>query len=136
MALNEKIVLWLPRLICIGAILFVSMFALDAFEPGIPFGQQLLNFLIHLIPTYVLLLLLWIAWKKPFWGGILFAIIGVVTSPLVYNLNYNRTHSVMTSLSIILMITVPFIVIGALFILSHYQMKRKGNCPEESRFDF
>jgi len=129
MATKENIILWTPRLLCIGAILFVSMFALDAFEPGIPLGQQLLNFFMHLIPTYILLLFLWIAWKKPFAGGILFAIIGVVTSPLVYNLNYNRTHSVMTSLSIILMITVPFIVIGGLFILSHYQMKRKEKLP-------
>jgi len=129
MATKENIILWTPRLLCIGAILFVSMFALDAFEPGIPFGQQLQNFFMHLIPTYLLLLLLWIAWKKSFWGGILFVIIGVVTSPLVYNLNYNRTHSVMTSLSIILMITVPFIVIGGLFILSHYQMKRKEKLP-------
>jgi len=101
------------------------MFALDAFEPGIPFGQQLLNFLMHLIPTYVLLLLLWIAWKKPFMGGILFAIISVVTSPFVYNLNYNRTHSVITSLSIILMITLPFIVVGILFLISNKQKNKK-----------
>ena len=125
LASKEKIILWLPRLLCIGAILFVSMFALDAFEPGIPFAQQLINFLIHLVPTYVLLLFLWIAWKRPFAGGILFVIIGIVTSPLVYNLNYNRTHSVMTSLSIILMITIPFIVVGILFLISHKQKIRK-----------
>ena len=125
LASKEKIILWLPRLLCIGAILFVSMFALDAFEPGIPFAQQLINFLIHLVPTYVLLLFLWIAWKRPFAGGILFVIIGIVTSPLVYNLNYNRTHSVMTSLTIILMITIPFIVMGILFLISHKQGIRK-----------
>ena len=125
MATKEKIIRWLPRLLCIGAILFVSMFALDAFEPGKPFGQQLLDFMMHLIPTSILLLLLWVAWKKPFVGGILFAIMGIVTSPLVYNMNYNRTHSVMTSLSIILMITVPFIVVGVLFLVSHKQDKSK-----------
>jgi len=125
MATKEKIIRWLPRLLCIGAILFVSMFALDAFEPGKPFGQQLLDFMMHLIPTSILLLLLWVAWKKPFVGGILFAIMGIVTSPLVYNMNYNRTHSVMTSLSIILMITVPFIVVGVLFLVSHMQEKSK-----------
>jgi len=125
MTTKEKIIRWLPRLLCIGAILFISMFALDAFEPGKPFGQQLLDFMMHLIPTYILLLLLWVAWKKPFIGGILFAIIGIVTSPFVYNLNYNRTHSVMTSLSIILMITVPFIVVGVLFLVSHMQEKSK-----------
>lgn len=125
MTTKEKIILWLPRLLCIGAILFVSMFALDSFEPGIPFSQQLLNFFMHLIPTYVLLLLLWLAWKKPYVGGIIIAIIGVVTSPLIYNLNYNRNHSVMLSLSIILLITIPFIVIGILFILSHFQKKNE-----------
>jgi len=125
MTTKEKIIRWLPRLLCIGAILFISMFALDAFEPGKPFGQQLLDFMMHLIPTYILLLLLWVAWKKPFIGGILFAIIGIITSPFVYNLNYNRTHSVMTSLSIILMITVPFIVVGVLFLVSHKRDKSK-----------
>jgi len=136
MATKEKIIFWLPRLLCIAAILFVSMFALDAFEPGMPLEQQLLNFLMHLIPSFVLLLLFWLAWERPYVGGIIFAIIGIVTSPFVYIMNYNRTHSVWISLSVILMITLPFIVIGGLFILSHYQMKRKENCPEESRFDF
>ena len=125
MTTNEKVILWLPRLLCIGAILFVSMFALDAFEPGTPFEQQLLNFIIHLIPSFVLLLLLWIAWEKPYWGGIFFAVVGIVMSPFVYTLNYNRNHSIWISSSVILMITVPFIVIGILFILSHFQKRRK-----------
>jgi len=101
------------------------MFALDAFEPGMPLGQQLLNFLIHMIPSFVLILLLLVAWKKPFAGGIMLALIGIVTSPLVYNLNYNRTHNVWTSMSIILMVTIPFIVIGGLFILDHFLQKQR-----------
>ena len=125
MTTKETITLWSPRILCIGAILFVSMFALDAFEPGIPFGQQLLNFLMHLIPTYVLLLFLWIAWSRPYWGGILFAFVGIAASPFVYMLNYNRTHSVWISLSIILMITFPFILVGGLFILSYFQKKKR-----------
>ena len=123
MTTKEKIILWLPRLLCIGAILFVSMFALDAFEPGIPFGKQLLDFLMHLIPTYVLLLLLAIAWKWPFVGGILFAITGIIMSPFIYTMNLHRTHSVWASIAIILMITVPFIIVGILFIVSHLQKK-------------
>ncbi len=125
MTTKEKVILWLPRLLCIGAILFVSMFALDAFEPGMPFGQQILNFTMHLIPSFVLLLLLWIAWEKPYLGGILFAVAGIVMSPFVYTLNYIRTHSIWISSSIILMITVPFIVVGILFIMSHFQNRRR-----------
>jgi len=125
MATKEMITLWSPRILCIGAILFVSMFALDSFEPGIPLSQQLINFSIHLIPTYVLLALLIVAWKWQFVGGILFTVVGIVMSPFVYSMNLHRTHSVWTSLMIVLMITVPFIVVGILFILSHFMKKKQ-----------
>jgi hypothetical protein len=40
-------------------------------------------------------------------------------------LNLNRNHfSVMQCLGIILMITFPFIVVGILFLISHYKKKK------------
>ena len=54
---------WLPRIICILAILFVSLFAADAFAPGLTIWQQLGAFFIHLIPSFILLSLLIVAWK-------------------------------------------------------------------------
>jgi len=125
MTKKENITLWAPRILCIGAILFVSMFALDSFGPRIPFGQQLLNFLMHLIPSFVLTLLLVIAWKRQLIGGILFTIAGIGFSPFVFMLNYNRTQSIETSLLIILVITIPFVIIGTLFIMGHYMKKEK-----------
>ena len=125
MTKKENITLWTPRILCIGAILFVSMFALDSFDPGIPLGQQLLNFLMHLIPSFVLILLLVIAWKWQLIGGILFTIAGIGFSPFVFMLNYNRTQSVTTSLFVILIITIPFVVVGTLFIMGHYMKKEK-----------
>lgn len=125
MATKEMILLWSPRILCIGAILFISMFALDSFDPALPLIEQLKQFFKHLTPTYVLLLLLAIAWKWSFVGGILFAIVGIGLSPFVYTMNYHRTHSVWLSLTIILMITVPFVVVGLLFIISHFMKKKK-----------
>lgn len=107
---------WAPRILCILAILFISLFALDAFEPGRSLGQQLAAFIMHLIPTAVLTLLLLIAWKWEMVGGIIFTIIGIVMSPFIYQHNYRMNNSVWVSLEIILMITFPFIVVGALFI--------------------
>jgi predicted neutral ceramidase superfamily lipid hydrolase len=127
METKEMIIHWTPRILGIVAILFVSMFSLDAFEHGLPLSRQLLNFTIHLIPSYVLLALLVVGWKKPYLGGILFAMAGVVLSPFVYMVNYNRTHSVWISLTIILIITVPFIVVGILFMISHFQNNRKNS---------
>ena len=114
---------WLPRIICILAILFISMFAADAFAPGLTIWQQLRDFLMHLIPSFVLVAALIVAWKRELIGGIIFIVIGLGLSPFVYSLNYNRTHSVGTSLEIILMITFPFVVVGILFLVSHWLKK-------------
>lgn len=125
MTTSIKIFHWTPRILCILAILFISLFALDSFAPELTFWQQIGGFFMHLIPTFILIILLIVAWKWEYIGGIIFTIFGLITSPLVYMLNYNRNHSVGISLSIILAITFPFIVIGILFIISHYLKKKE-----------
>ena len=115
---------WVPRLLCVSAILFVSMFAMDSFAPGLSVWEQLRDFLIHLIPSYILILALWLAWKKEKWGGILFVAIGLITSIPIFLLNYHRTGSIWMGLFIVLVINIPFMMVGALFIISDY-LKRK-----------
>lgn len=119
-----KVLHWTPRIICILAILFISLFALDSFSPDLTIWQQIGAFLIHLIPSFVLLALLIVAWKWEYIGGIIFIIIGLGMSPFIFNHNYNMNHSVGMSLGIILMITFPFIVVGVLFIISYFMKKR------------
>jgi len=119
-----RIIHWVPRIICILAILFISMFALDAFEPELTIWQQLVAFFMHLIPSFILVALLIVAWKWELIGGIIFTIIGVGLSPLIFQHNYAMNQSVSLSIFIILMITFPFIVVGILFIVSHFMKKR------------
>ena len=121
---SVKIIYWTPRILCILAILFISMFALDSFSPELTIWQQLGAFFIHLIPSYVLIALLIIAWKWEFIGGIIFIVIGLGFSPVIFIHNYNMNHSVWMSLGIILAITIPFIIVGVLFIMSHFRKKR------------
>ena len=116
---------WLPRVICILAILFISIFAADAFAPGLTIWQQLRGFLMHLIPSFILLALLIVAWKWEYIGGIIFTIIGLGLSPFIFMHNYNMNHSVGMSLGIILLITFPFVVVGILFIISHFMKKKE-----------
>jgi hypothetical protein len=125
MSVSAKVLHWLPRTLCILAILFVSTFALDSFAPNLTLWQQLGAFLIHLIPSFVLLALLLVAWRWELVGGIALAATGLVLSFPVFALNYRRTHSIGTCLGIILMITMPFVVVGVLFIVSHYRTKRE-----------
>ena len=115
---------WTPRILCIVAILFVSLFALDAFAFGLTIWQQLAGFLKHLIPSFILLAFLVIAWKYEYIGGLIFAIMGLGFSPFIFLHNYHMNHSVGMSLIIILMITFPFVVVGLLFILSHFIKKK------------
>lgn len=124
---STGVIHWLPRIICILAILFVSLFALDAFEPGLSLWQQVGAFLIHLIPSFILLAFLIVAWKWELIGGILFTLIGLVCSPFVFVHNYRMNHSVAMSLGIILTITVPFIIVGILFMISYFRKKKEIN---------
>jgi hypothetical protein len=107
------------------AILFISMFAADAFAPDHTIWQQLGDFLMHLIPSFILLALLLVAWKWEFIGGVIFTLIGIGLSPVIFQHNYAMNESVSMSLMVILMITFPFIVVGVLFIISHFMKKKQ-----------
>ncbi len=124
MTSSIKLFNWFPRIICILAILFVSMFALDAFAPGLTIWQQLGAFFMHLLPSFVLLAFLVVAWKWELTGGIIFTLIGLGLSPFIYNLNHTRNHfTVGASLGVVMMITFPFVVVGILFIFSYFLKK-------------
>ena len=120
-----KLLPLLPRILSIFAIGFISLFALDSFEHG-TLGEQILAFLLHMIPSFVLTIILAIAWKWELIGGILYILLGIVLSPFIYTHNYRMNHSVWISLEVIALITFPFILSGSLFVWSHY-MKRKAS---------
>ena len=115
---------WAPRILCIIAILFISLFALDAFDPKLTIWQQIGAFLMHMIPSFVLTVLLIIAWKREYIGGIIFTAIGAVFTPIIFMHNYKMNQSIEMSMTIVIMITVPFIIVGILFIANHFEKKR------------
>ncbi len=121
---SVKVFHWLPRIICILAILFISLFAADAFAPELTIWQQIGAFLLHLVPSFILLALLVVAWKWEYIGGIIFTIIGLGLSPYIFIHNYKMNNSIWISLGIILAITIPFVIVGVLFIISHNKKKR------------
>ena len=77
---SNQFIHWAPRILSILMILFVSMFALDAFAPNLSVWQQIGGFLIHLIPSYILLAALLVAWKWENLGGWLFTLLGIIFS--------------------------------------------------------
>ncbi|WP_289053974.1 DUF7670 domain-containing protein [Carboxylicivirga marina] len=126
-----KFLHWTPRIICILAIMFISVFALDSFNPDLTIWQQIGDFLIHLIPSFVLIILLIVAWKWEFIGGVIFSLIGLGFSPFIFIHNYNMIstmheidQSIWLSLRTVFIINVPFVIVGILFIVSHYKKKK------------
>lgn len=117
---------WLPRAICMLAILFISLFAFDAFSPEYPFWQQVARFFVHLTPSIILTIILVIAWKRELVGGIIFGLVSIGLSPMIYSHNYNLNHSIITSIGIVMMVTFPFLVVAVLFIASHFKKKKNS----------
>jgi hypothetical protein len=102
------------------------MFALDSFAPGLTIGQQLGAFFMHMIPSFILITFLVVAWKWELIGGIILLITGLGLSPFIYLLNHNRNgFTVWNSLLVVLLINIPFVVVGILFIVSHFMKKKE-----------
>lgn len=123
---STKVLQWTARILCILAILFVSLFALDSFSSERSFWQNIAALLIHLIPSFVLLAVLIIAWKWEKIGGIILMLFGVIFFIAVFYLNYKRNQfSLPQSLTAAAMICIPFILGGILFIISHNRKKKE-----------
>ena len=68
---------WTPRILTIVFILFLALFAFDVFEGDQSLIKKLGGFLIHLLPNFVLILILIVAWKHEWVGTIAFALAGI-----------------------------------------------------------
>ena len=113
------------RILALVAIGFISLFALDAFGHGEPFWNQILSFIMHLIPSFVLLIIFLIALKRELIGGILFVAVALVNAPWIYKHNFAMNESVGMSIGIVCMLLLPFLITGLLFIIYDYKYKAR-----------
>lgn len=68
----ERVVFWTPRVISMLFIVFLSLFALDVFGQGYSWWETLLGLFMHLIPTFILILVLVFSWRREWIGALLF----------------------------------------------------------------
>jgi hypothetical protein len=73
---TKQAIFWTPRIVGILFAVFISLFALDIFSEGYGFWESILALLIHLVPTYLVILALIIAWRWEWVGAILFIALG------------------------------------------------------------
>lgn len=108
----KKFLYWLPRILAILAIAFLTMFSLDVFEPGTSIWYQLAGFVVHSIPSIILIILLIIAWRRPKVGGIAFLVVGAILAFIVWFLAKNA-HDI----TLIFRILNSFILAGPIFLV-------------------
>ena len=76
--LSRQILFWLPRALSILFIAFLSLFALDVFGEQLGFWQTVLALTMQLIPSFVLIVALILAWRWEWIGAVLYAAAGLL----------------------------------------------------------
>ena len=106
----KTILLWLPRILAILFILFISLFALDIFEMGLSGWDVVVGLFMHLIPSFVCVAVLLIAWRWPLLGGCLFVLAGACFAFLTREAGW---------------IAAPLFLVGIFFLLYWFLYQRK-----------
>ena len=96
--------------------LFTSVFALDVFTTSAPLSTILIDLCMHLIPTFLVTLILIIAWHRELMGGIIYCLLGIF-----YVLISIKTHF---NLSACVIIAGPLLLNGGLYILISARKRR------------
>src|SRR6185369_16626144 len=71
--IDDRLFRWAPRILALLVAAFLGLFALDAFQDGNTLGQAAAALGIHLLPSFVLVAVVVLAWRRPMVGAWLFA---------------------------------------------------------------
>jgi hypothetical protein len=117
----SKFIYWTPRILSIIFICFIALFSLDVFGNNYGFWGTALAFLMHNIPSFILLAILIISWKREIVGGVAFILAGLL---YILTLAMNPQFEwYMISWSVT--IAGPAFLIGILFLVGWFK-KRKN----------
>ncbi|MCD4752967.1 MAG: hypothetical protein K8R40_07845 [Anaerolineaceae bacterium] len=112
---RKTILYWCPRVLSILFAAFITLFALDVFGEDYAFGELLVALFMHLVPTFLIIIAIIIGWKREWIGAILF--IGLAI--FYVGMTAFRMHW-----TVYLVIPLPLLIIGILYLLSWEQKKK------------
>jgi len=116
---RAKIIHWAPRVAAILIIFFVSLFSLDVFEMDAPPLELLRGFLMHSLPSIVMIVLLVLAWRRPVIGFYAFLLVGIFFLRFVI-LGRDLAH--------FLLFSGPMLLVAALFY-ADWRWLKPGSDP-------
>ena len=110
----KQLSFWLPRLLSIAFVAFISLFSLDMFSEYSGW-ESLLGFLIHLAPVFALAIAIGIAWKFE-WVGVAIFFAMAIAYPFLAG--FDRPWSWYAAISL------PAAIVGCLYIWSWWEGRR------------
>ena len=103
----RRVLLWAPRALGILLAAFIGLFALDVFSEAYGFWEAIAGFLIHLVPTYLILVAVVLGWRWEWLGALLFAALGVAYIIVAWGQIPRTTY---------LIVSGPAFLVAALFL--------------------
>jgi hypothetical protein len=125
--LSKRALFWTPRVLSIVFIAFLSLFALDVFDEHLGLWRTVLALTMHLIPSFVLIAALVLAWRWEWIGAALYA--GAGSLYVWWVVSMSRPVPPAMRLIWILTIAGPAFVIAGLFLanwLKRADMRASG----------
>ena len=107
---------WWARIITIVYAAFISIFAMDVFSEGYGVVNTAVALFMHLLPTFLIVLVLILSWRREWIGGIVFLILGVI---------YVYVSSGKIDWGGIAMIGIPLFLLSILYFVGWVQRKRQ-----------
>ncbi len=117
---TKRVLYWTPRILGICMAGFLSIFAADVFGEGHSFWETLGALFMHLVPTYIVLVTLAVAWRWEAIGALLFSGLGLFYIGWAWGL---------FPLVAYLSISGPLFLTGALFFLDWVFKRRPHAVP-------
>ncbi len=109
------LLLWSARILGIAVSVFLSLFALDAFEPGKSVARAWLDFAMHLVPAALVLAIVALSWRREWFGGVAFILLAAAYAVTVgFRLDW------------IVAISGPLLAVGVMFLWSWRHHARLG----------
>ena len=112
----KPILFWVPRVLTFLFAFFIMIFSFDVFSSNASFWEKVLGFLVHSIPTFVIIFIALIAWKKPLWSALLYLALFIAFT--IFFKTFRRVDYFM-------LISFPILLIAILYYLDYWVGKRK-----------
>ncbi len=113
---SKPLLFWTPRVLSILFIAFLSLFALDVFDGRHGFLQTMLALTMHLIPSFILIAVLILAWRWEWIGAALYGAAGLLY--IWWVVTMSRPVSPAVRVNWILTIAGPALVIAGLWLVN------------------